>query len=147
MVSTTCIACGTVKHPLRTCHKFQSLPHKQMVSLLKSNNLCLNSLKPGHFVKACSSSQRCQRCQEPHHTLLHIETNPNSCEQNAVITSTTSPAPQPTTLLSHIVQADSKSPQSLLMTCRIMVTHLIACAPKQKVCWILHPPHRLSRNT
>ena len=62
------------KHPLYACQKFKYFPHDKMLSTLRSNNLCMNCLKPGHFVKECSSPHRCRRCQKPHHMLLHLET-------------------------------------------------------------------------
>ena len=71
--SELCIACKTTKHPLHHCSTFRALPHNDMVSLLKANNLCLNCFKSGHFVRQCPSLHRCRRCQGPHHTLLHIE--------------------------------------------------------------------------
>ena len=49
------------------------------MSILKSNGLCVNCLKPGHFARQCKSVHRCKVCQRPHHSLLHIEsTNENS---------------------------------------------------------------------
>ena len=71
--SGICILCKSDKHPLYTCTKFKALPHDKMVSTLKSNGLCLNCLRSGHFVRDCTSVHRCKKCQKPHHTLLHIE--------------------------------------------------------------------------
>ncbi len=68
-----CLACRAVKHPLYACLKFKGLPHDQKLALLKNNDMCLNCLKPGHFVKRCVSTHRCHVCQKPHHTLLHNE--------------------------------------------------------------------------
>ena len=86
-----------------------------MVSVLKTNGLCLNCLRPGHFVKDCVSAHRCKKCQKPHHTLLHIEAK----EGNAIV------APSPptnlsTTPVSTHAAVGIKS-NILLMTCRIMV--------------------------
>lgn len=50
---SNCIVCKRDKHPLY--------------------NLCLNCLKPGHYVNSCTSQQRCRKCNWLHHTLLHIE--------------------------------------------------------------------------
>lgn len=60
-----CILCKGA--PLYTCARFKAFTHEKMVSTLKSNNLCLNCLRPGHFVKQCTSVHRCRRCQKPHH--------------------------------------------------------------------------------
>jgi len=43
-----CSLCKTQKHPLYVCPQFRSLPHDKMLTMVRSNNLCLNCLKPGH---------------------------------------------------------------------------------------------------
>ncbi len=106
------------KHPLYSCHKFKSLPHDRMMSTLKTNGLCLNCLKPGHFVKECTSTHRCRKCQKLHHTLLHLEIPPDRPEP--------AETPPATSLLAdstsaHVVHAGSKPRQCLLMTCRVLV--------------------------
>ena len=70
----SCIACKKEKHPPYACPKFRALGHDDMASLLKANNLCLNCMRPGHYVRECTSYNRCKHCQKRHHTLLHIET-------------------------------------------------------------------------
>ena len=70
---TNCILCKNEKHPLYICVRFKAFAHDKMVSTLKDNKICMNCLKPGHFVKQCKSMHRCRKCQKPHHTLLHIE--------------------------------------------------------------------------
>ena len=55
------------------CTKFRSLSHDEMISLLRKHGHCLNCLRPGHFVKDCKSLHYCKVCQNPHHTLLHID--------------------------------------------------------------------------
>ncbi len=92
-----------------------------MMSTLKSYGLCLNCLKPGHFVKECTSTHRCRKCQKPHHTLLHLEVQPERRESTD-----TSPVAVPSSndtdpVLSHVAQAGSKSRQLLLMTCRVLI--------------------------
>ena len=59
--------------------KFKSFPHDK---ILRSNSLCMNCLKPGHFVRECQSSHRCRRCQKPHHTLLHVETRSDKVQDS-----------------------------------------------------------------
>ena len=71
--SPNCLLCKTDKHPLYACVKFKSLPHEKRLSTLKDNHLCMNCLKPGHFVHECKSLHRCRKCQRPHHTLLHLD--------------------------------------------------------------------------
>lgn len=123
-VDDSCIVCKGNKHPLYACPKFKLLPHEQMVSTLKSNGLCLNCLRPGHFVKRCTSTQRCRRCQKPHHTLLHLEVRTGGRESN-----TPAQSPPPATdgansspaVVSNVAHTGSKSHQVLLMTCRVSV--------------------------
>ena len=55
-----CLACKTEKHPLYACTK---CPHDKKVSTLKTNNLCMNCLGSGHFVRQCKSLHRCEKCQ------------------------------------------------------------------------------------
>ena len=105
--------CKTGTHPLFTCGKFKSLPHDGMVAAIKSNNLCLNCLRPGHFVKQCISLHRCRNCQRPHHSLLHLDARNEST--NAVTTQSS-----PTPAVSHT--ATGLKPNSLLMTCQVLVT-------------------------
>lgn len=49
-MSINCVACRREKHPLYTCSKFKALNHDDKVSTIKSNGLCLNCLRPGHYV-------------------------------------------------------------------------------------------------
>ena len=109
-----CIACKADKHPLYACTKFKSMPHDQKVSTLKANNLCLNCLGPGHFVKQCKSLHRCKRCQRPHHTMLHVD-------RQAPTPSSSLPAEgSETPVVSNAAVALKLN--SLLMTCRVMVS-------------------------
>ena len=67
-----CILCSTARHPLYVCLKFKFMSHTDMMSTIRRNNLCINSLNERHTVKDCKSSHRCKRCQRPHHTLLTL---------------------------------------------------------------------------
>ena len=71
-----CVACKETKHPLYVCAKFRDFPLEQRNSLVKSKSLCMNCLKPGHFIKQCKSLQRCRKCQKTHHMLLHQDDKP-----------------------------------------------------------------------
>ena len=117
--SVNCITCKE-RHPLFLCLKFRAMTHEEKRAILKSSNLCLNCLKPGHIVKNCRSLHKCHVCQRPHHTLLHIERNEQPPMSHSTI--------PPTTVSSHIatkIQADT-----LLMTCRIQVK-----SPNGMVCY------------
>ena len=48
--SVNCIACKE-RHPLFLCLKFKAMTHEEKWAILKSSNLCLNYLKPGHIVQ------------------------------------------------------------------------------------------------
>ena len=118
-----CTLCKTQVHPLYVCPQFKSLPHDKMLTVIRSNNLCLNCLKPGHISKSCGSNNRCRRCQTPHHTLLHSEAKtPNSSKEQAPPvgeqrhSSTLAVAP----LITSNTQPGS-SGKSLLMTCQLLV--------------------------
>ena len=113
-----CLSCKNERHPLYSCSKFRSLPHADKVDLLKSNNHCLNCLRPGHFVKKCKSLNRCKHCQRPHHTLLHKDSRDESS-----MTPVPNASPIPPQSNSTVVPVNHASISSnmLLMTCRVTV--------------------------
>ena len=113
-----CILCKVEKHPLHTCSKFKSLTHDKMISTLKTNDLCMNCLRPGHFVKQCRSLHRCRKCQKPHHTLLHVDAKVESPVAN-VSGPPSPPDASVRPIPSHA--ASGLASNSLLMTCRILV--------------------------
>ena len=94
--SQVCVLCKSDKHPLFSCSKFKELPHDGKLSVLKAHNLC-------------KSVHRCRKCRGNHHTLFHKERpgsiSPRQENSSQVATHTTI----------------SNKPQSLLMTCRILV--------------------------
>ena len=114
-LSPNCIFCKTVKHPLYACQCFKLLSHDQRISTLKSNGVCMNCLKPGHFVKHCKSLHHCKACQKPHHTLLHIDNTPTSS------TPSTLQKFDPKVPLISSNAAANLAQNSLLMTCRVLV--------------------------
>ena len=111
--TTNCVLCKTDKHPLYACMRFKSLPHDKMMSTLKTNGLCVNCLRPDHFVKQCKSLHRCRRCQKPHHTLLHIENEKGSHTAPSSLDSAAKPVTSNT--------AAGLTTNILLMTCRVLV--------------------------
>ena len=70
---SNCVLCKSDKHPLYVCPRFKSQAHDRMILTLKANDICMNCLRPGLFVKQCRSLHHCKKCQKPHHTLLHVE--------------------------------------------------------------------------
>ena len=108
-----CVICNTSKHPLYACPKFKAMTHESKFSILKSRKLCLNCLCPGHFVKQCRSVNCCQRCQKPHHTLLHVEAKEEVPDSPPTVEPLTTP-------ISTHAAVGIKS-NLLLMTCRVTV--------------------------
>ena len=108
-----CVLCKTEKHPLYACARFKSLSHDRMLSTLKTNGLCMNCLRPGHFSKQCQSLNRCRKCSRPHHTLLHLEA-PSASDKTSL-----TPVVEHTVSSSHAATGITSSP--LLMTCQVLV--------------------------
>ena len=116
---SNCVVCKTVKHPLYTCAVFKALSHDDKMSVLKLNNLCTNCLTAGHFKKQCKSIHKCKICQNPHHTLLHIERTvprPSGSAPGHDGASVT----YDTTRVTSNAAVKLKS-NALLMTCRVLV--------------------------
>ena len=88
--------------------------------MLKGNGICMNCLRPGHFIKQCKSLHHCKLCQKPHHTLLHIDHSPPTPTTNTPVHVAT-PKPTHKTPLILSNTAASLAPNSLLMTCRVLV--------------------------
>ena len=84
-----------------------SNPRQHDVSV-KENRICLNCLRPGHFVRQCKSQHKCRKCQRPHHTLLHVDTDVEGPPVNGV-----------ELLPSHT--ATGLATNSLLMTCQVKI--------------------------
>ena len=115
--TSQCPLCKTEKHPLYSCQKFRSSSHDKKLTVVKSNNICLNCLSKGHFAADCKSIHRCKKCQGPHHTLLHddqlqrrepepVSRNPSTANDSGASSHTA---------------ATAWEPCSLLMTCQVLV--------------------------
>lgn len=103
-----CAICKTERHSLFTCPQFKALAPDKKMSTVKSNNLCINCLRPGHFVKQCRSTNRCRRCQKSHHTLLHVEQAAEA------------PASQTPVVTLPANASTGTTPSSILMTYRVL---------------------------
>ena len=114
--SACCPLCKTEKRCLSFCPKFRSLPHDQKMSTVKSNNICMNCLRRGHFSNNCRSSYRCRKCQRSHHTLLHIDQVAGTPASAAPAT----PSPRSTPGMNHSTNTSHAASGSLLMTCRVL---------------------------
>ena len=112
-----CPLCKTERHPLYSCTKFQSLPHDKKIATVKVNNICMNCLRKGHFLAECKSLHRCRKCQNPHHTLLHIEQHKDRPPQSTTLAPTRSTGSE---VSANATTAILKS-CTLLMTCQVMI--------------------------
>ncbi|XP_044312531.1 uncharacterized protein LOC123037101 [Drosophila rhopaloa] len=50
----------------------------QRRSFVKEKSLCYNCLRPGHGVSKCKSTYKCRQCRGNHHSLLHVQANPQA---------------------------------------------------------------------
>ena len=73
----------------------------------------MNCLGSNHFVKQCKSIHRCKICQNPHHTLLHVERSQTITSAPVIVNSL------PNVVSSH--PATNSKTNSLLMTTRVVV--------------------------
>ena len=98
-----CVVCKTERHPLYLCSRFKDMSHDLKLNTVRTNSLCMNCLKGGHFSKNCKSSHRCRTCQRPHHTLLHVDDT--ATPSQTVVSSNTA----------------TSNPNVLMMTCQVLV--------------------------
>ena len=91
------------------------MTHDGMVALLRSNDCCLNCLRPGHYVKECKSLHCCKHCRRPHHSLrVNGEAlDTKSSKQND---SQSEPSVKPSLHASIKIQS-----QLLLITCQVLI--------------------------
>ncbi|XP_036146036.1 uncharacterized protein LOC118646691 [Monomorium pharaonis] len=66
-----CAVC-TEAHHLSSCPKFLQFTPQRRAEALRTAKLCLNCMKPGHFIKNCKGGT-CRKCAGKHNTLLHFE--------------------------------------------------------------------------
>ena len=89
------------------------MPHEKKIALLKEKGHCLNCFRPGHFLKQYPSNQLCRKCEKPHHTWLHIETDIGASKTGIPTSSTKA-------VSSHASHSE-KCDHVLHMTCRVKV--------------------------
>ena len=119
-----CVVCKTERHPLYACTRFKSLPRDKMMSTIKANDLCVNCLRPGHFVKGCQSLNRCRKCQKPHHTFIHIDTKDIPLQPDKSSLELAKETKVTSNTATGVVS------NTLLMTCKSWLKHLMALQSK-----------------
>ena len=87
------------------------------MTVTKTNSLCMNCLRPGHFIKDCRFLHCCKVCGKPHHSLMHSDAKSSSQTNGPddATHQTTSVSP----VTSHAATGLAKD--VLLMTCCVLV--------------------------
>ena len=114
--NSNCVICKAERHPLYLCPTFKTMPRDKMVSALRTNNLCLNCLKPGHFARQCPSTHKCKKCQRSHHTLIHDDSKESQVP--TPLPHPSAPTSAPESVVSN-ASTGSSVPNTLLMTCQV----------------------------
>ncbi|XP_036340947.1 uncharacterized protein LOC118750337 [Rhagoletis pomonella] len=60
-------------HGVRLCPIYRSKSAEERLREVLIHRYCPNCLSPFHRLEICSSTDRCHRCREKHHTSLHID--------------------------------------------------------------------------
>ena len=96
--------------------------HSDKLSLLRSNGVCINCLRPGHYTRSCKSLHKRRACQRHHYTLLHIEeknTPPVGTTLDTADSATPSGSSAQNSDSTLIATTGIRS--DILMTCRVVV--------------------------
>ncbi|XP_055527796.1 uncharacterized protein LOC129720358 [Wyeomyia smithii] len=70
--SYKCPACNG-NHYIARCAKFMQQSVSERKQLVSRKRLCHNCLKGNHLVASCPCELNCRKCNQHHHTLLHLE--------------------------------------------------------------------------
>ncbi|KAH8356660.1 hypothetical protein KR084_009591, partial [Drosophila pseudotakahashii] len=73
-----CTKCNSTEHTLYGCQQFLDMSGMQRRSFVKEKSLCYNCLRSGHGVSKCKSTYKCRQCKGNHHSLLHVQANPQA---------------------------------------------------------------------
>lgn len=70
-------------HNITKCKEFQKKSVDDRRNFVKEAHLCFSCLRRGHGVSNCQQKDmyKCNKCGKHHHSLLHIDENPNTSEQ------------------------------------------------------------------
>ena len=70
MEKLECPACHEEHRP-EDCSKLKDMTTQERRELVREKRLCFCCMIPGHYIRYCNSSLKCDICQRSHHTLLH----------------------------------------------------------------------------
>jgi len=76
--SSGCTKCSYTEHTPYGCQQFLDMSGLQRRSFVKEKSLCYNCLRPGRGVNRCKSTYKCRQCKGNHHSLLHVQPNPQA---------------------------------------------------------------------
>ncbi|XP_055522546.1 uncharacterized protein LOC129716732 [Wyeomyia smithii] len=76
IASYKCPACNG-NHYIARCAKFMQQSVSERKQLVSRKRLCHNFLKGNHLVASCPCELNCRKCNQRHHTLLHLEQSGN----------------------------------------------------------------------
>ena len=108
------------------------------MDVVRKNQLCYNSLQPGHFKPQCRSEQKSLNCRKPQHTLLHSLYDRDSearisdkAARDKIHSSSSGIGGASTSHSSHISHPVPGGHRSaLLMTCQVAVMTSDGCVMK-----------------
>lgn len=71
-------------HTLFGCSQFKGLKVEDRIKITRDNNLCYNSLRPGHYSAKCKLTRTCSvpGCDRKHTKFLHEAVNPSPVKQS-----------------------------------------------------------------
>ncbi|XP_070852857.1 uncharacterized protein [Drosophila suzukii] len=75
--SYRCRVCWGI-HPLRKCNRFLRLSTEKRLRAVLINKYCANCLAHQHSEGVCRSGDTCKKCEQDHHTLLHLRESSGS---------------------------------------------------------------------
>jgi len=74
--SSGCTKCSSTEHTLYGCQQFLYMSGLQRRSFVKEKSQCYNCLRSGHGVNRCKSTYKCRQWKGNHHSLRHVQPNP-----------------------------------------------------------------------
>ncbi|XP_014229554.2 uncharacterized protein LOC106654274 [Trichogramma pretiosum] len=103
------------EHYIAACDSFRALELGQRKAFVQRNKLCFNCLGH-HLMRDCRSNKSCKRCQERHHSLLHMGNSQATADASGPLDAT-----QDISVNAHIARRGPRR-SMLLATARIIVS-------------------------